>query len=161
MRNQSLTRTAAWIGAVALGGWGLTACSVPPVEAKPAAYANSAECQQASKKWPHDVANLHPYPVTTPSESVRAWGKRPESSIIARCGVPSPGPTTDACIDVNGVDWVQQQLGKDGFRYVTYGRTPALEVLVPNNLGGAPATLLPAFADAAKTIPQGKHRCSN
>lgn len=156
MKSRARQKAAGVVGITLLG---LTACSVPPVEAKPPALAASAECVDAAKKWPSTVAGLNPYPVTTPSDSVRAWGKRPSDAIIARCGVSSPGPTTDACIDVNGTDWVQTKLGKDGYRYVTYGRTPAIEVLVPSSLGGAPAMLLPAFNAAAQRIPQSEHRC--
>lgn len=144
------------VSLLAVGG-----CSVPPIEATPPAHAKSAECEQAVKKWPKQVSGLNPYPVTTPSNAVRAWGKRPELAIIARCGVPSPKPTTDACIDVDGVDWVQTPLGKDGYKYVTYGRTPGVEVLVPAKLGGAPATYLPAFKAAAQTIPQSERRCTS
>ena len=136
-------------------------CARPPIEAKPPAYASDRGCEDAARSWPKDVAGLSPYPVTTPSNAVRAWGKRPEHSIIARCGVASPGPTQDACIDVNGVDWVQSPLGKDAYRYVTYGRTPALEVLVPSDLGGTPATYLPPFTKAAQAVPQGSHRCTS
>lgn len=138
---------------------GLTACSVPPVEAVPPVDADSAACTKADAQWPATVASLKPYPVTTPSDSVRAWGKRPEHAIIARCGVVPPGPTQDACIDVDGVDWVQRSLGKDGYQYVTYGREPGIEVLVPSDIGGTPATYLPAFTKAAKEIPQGSHKC--
>lgn len=139
----------------------LASCSVPPVEATPPDGANSPECQSADKHWPTTVAGQNPYPVTTPSDSVRAWGKRPSEAIIARCGVVSPGPTTDPCINVDGVDWVQRQLGKDGFHYVTYGRAPAIEVLVPAQLKGAPATYLPAFTKSAQAIKQSDHRCQD
>lgn len=104
------------------------------------------------------VAGYEAYPVTTPSDAVRAWGKRPESAVIARCGVASPGPTTDMCFAANGVDWVESSLG-DGRRYVTYGREPAIEVLVPKE-AGVDGSVLASFAAAAKKIPQGEHRCS-
>lgn len=136
----------------------LTACSLPPVKANPANRASTAECAAAAKAWPLEVAGREPYPVTTPSDAVRAWGERPESAVIARCGVSSPGPTTQACFAANGVDWVESTL-PDGRRYVTYGREPAIEVLVPTR-AGLDGSVLASFAPAAQKIRQGEHRCS-
>jgi hypothetical protein len=85
---------------------------------------------------------------------VRAWGAPP---IIARCGLPGLGPTTDPCLDVSGIDWVAHQLS-DGVRFTTYGRSPAIEVLVPSAYQPEPL-LLPAFGPAASAIPQGQRHC--
>jgi hypothetical protein len=43
-------------------------------------------------------------------------------------------------------------------RFTTFGRTPAIEVLVPDAYTPEPL-LLPAFTAAARAIPQGTHRC--
>jgi hypothetical protein len=85
---------------------------------------------------------------------VRAWGDPP---IIARCGLPPIGPTTDTCLDVSGIDWVAHRL-TDGVRFTTYGRTPAIEILVPGVYQPEPL-LLPAFREAASAIPQGERHC--
>ena len=108
--------------------------------------------------WPKTVSGLDSYPDSANSPTVHAWGKHADEALIARCGVTSPGPTSDACFSANDVDWVQIPVS-GGTRYVTYGREPAIEVLVPSsaNLDG---TLLAAFAPAAKKIAQGPHRCS-
>ena len=92
--------------------------------------------------------------VSSKSPTVHAWG---DPAIIARCGVTSPGPTASGCVSVDGIDWVGSKLS-DGGRYVTYGRTPAIEVLVPSKYDNLPP--LGAFTEAAKQIPQGSHRCS-
>ena len=136
----------------------LTACGDSPVAAKPAAQASSSECAAVAKSWPKTVAGLDSYPNSADSTTVHAWGKNADDALIARCGVTSPGPTSDACFSANDVDWVQIPVS-GGTRYVTYGREPAIEVLVPSsaNLDG---TLLAAFAPAAKKIAQGHHRCS-
>jgi hypothetical protein len=88
------------------------------------------------------------------SVAVRAWG---EPAIIARCGLPAIGPTTDTCLDVSGIDWVAHQL-TDGVRFTTYGRSPAIEVLVPRAYKPEPL-LLPAFGAAAAAIPAGPRHC--
>jgi len=88
------------------------------------------------------------------SDAVRAWGDPP---IIARCGLAPIGPTTDQCLQVSGVDWVAHRL-TDGVRFTTYGRAPAIEVLVPAAYQPEPL-LLPAFGAAASAIPQGERHC--
>ena len=56
------------------------------------------------------------------------------------------------------MDWVAHQLS-DGTRFTTFGRDPALEVLIPK--GYAPeGSLLPAFAAAAQALPQTGRHCS-
>jgi len=85
---------------------------------------------------------------------VRAWG---DPAIIARCGLAPIGPTTDPCLDVSGVDWVAHRL-TNGVRFTTYGRTPAIEVLVPSAYQPEPL-LLPAFGKAAASIRQGRQHC--
>ena len=70
----------------------------------------------------------------------------------------APGPTTDDCLTVNGVDWVATPLS-DGTRFVTYGRDPAVEVLIPK--GDVPeGSLLPAFTAVAQKLPETGRHCS-
>lgn len=78
---------------------------------------------------------------------------------MARCGKAPPGPTTDPCIDVNGIDWVATTLDDGGTMFTTYGREPAVEVLVPA-VYEAPPLLLPPFGDAVATIPQTLGECT-
>jgi hypothetical protein len=87
--------------------------------------------------------------------SVAAWG---DPAIIARCGLDPLGPTTDECVTVDGVDWVVRRL-TDGSAATTYGRDPAIEVLVPGSYGPVPL-LLPAFTTVARTLPQNGRHCS-
>ncbi|MDE9367845.1 DUF3515 family protein [Luteipulveratus sp. YIM 133132] len=112
-------------------------------------------CTKASAAWPSTVSNQQRRDVSTGSASVRAWG---DPAIIARCGVTSPGPTSRQCFGVSGIDWVGTPLS-DGMSFVTYGRDPAIEVLVPKKYSPEP-TVLGAFTRAAAAIPQGSHRCS-
>lgn len=81
-----------------------------------------------------------------------------DPAVIVRCGVSAPGPTPDECVAVDDVDWVVHPLA-DGTRMTTYGRSPAVEVLVPAAHAPAPL-LLPALAAAARALPSTGHRCS-
>jgi hypothetical protein len=140
-------------GAVLLILGGPAACSSPIDVATPA-EAGSAACRSAAAHWPKTVGGESPRATSSSADAVRAWG---DPAIIARCGVAPIGPTTDQCLSVSGVDWVAHQL-TDGVRFTTYGRSPAIEVLVPSAYKPEPL-LLPAFGPAALVIPQGEHRC--
>ena len=77
--------------------------------------------------------------------------------MIATCGWPALGPTDQECLDVDGVYWVVESLS-DGVRFTTFGRDPAIEVLVPDAYKPEPL-LLPAFGAAAKALPTNDREC--
>lgn len=133
----------------------LSACS-STVEVSVADKASDPACARAADHWPATVNTEKRREVSVDSPTVRAWG---DPAIIARCGVTSPGPTTDDCIDASGVDWVARRLS-DGVAFVTYGREPAIEVLIPSEYAPEPLALA-AFAKAAQQIPQGERHCSS
>lgn len=126
-----------------------------PVEVALPRSASDGACTAAGQEWPATVAGVEARETDPADRAVQAWG---DPAVIARCGVPALSPTTDRCISVGGVDWVAQDLS-DGTRLTTFGREPAIELLVPDAYGEAPL-LLPAFADAAKALPTNGRRCS-
>lgn len=86
----------------------------------------------------------------TDSQGTAAWGD--PSAVILRCGVNVPGPTTDRCVGVNGVDWVIKE-GNPVWTLTTFGRNPATEILFdPNKV--ASSTVLADLANSAGKIPQ-------
>lgn len=133
----------------------LTGCSGTVRAAAPPGSQTRA-CENAASAWPSTVADRERRSTSASSPAVVAWGDPP---VIARCGVTPPAPTTDECLRVDDVDWVARRLS-DGVRFTTYGRVPAIEVLVPSEL--SPETLLlPAFREAASALPRQPGReCS-
>jgi hypothetical protein len=111
-------------------------------------------CREVADAWPASVAGLERRETAVESGTVAAWG---DPAIIARCGAPVPGPTTEQCLDIDGVDWVAVPL-RDGVEYTTYGRVPAIEVLVPEAYGDT--LLMPAFGDVARLLRQSGPGCS-
>jgi uncharacterized protein DUF3515 len=84
-----------------------------------------------------------------------AWG---DPAIVLRCGVDPTGPTDAPCMGVDGLDWTFTE-NDDGFRFVSFGRTPAVEVRVPKSIDRttAPSALVDLSA-AVKPLPASK-RC--
>ena len=134
----------------------LAACGPQPVRAVPFEASDSPACQAVADHWPQTVGGLEQRVTAVQSPGVAAWGDPP---IVARCGKEPPGPTTDPCIDVAGVDWVATELD-DGTMFTTYGRDPAVEVLVPSAYDTAPLWL-PAFDEAVRQVDQRLGACSS
>ena len=118
---------------------------------------HAAECEPVTAKWPTEVGGKSSRlvdPNGGPEGDVAAWG---DPAIIATCGWPALGPTDKECLDVDGVYWVVEPLS-DGVRFTTFGREPAIEVLVPHAYAPEPL-LLPAFGPAAKVLPTNGREC--
>jgi hypothetical protein len=132
----------------------LAGCSDAVKTTVPADAADPA-CSQVVSALPKTLLKQSRRDTDPKSPALAAWG---DPAIILRCGVPPPGPTTDQCTAVNGIDWVAQPL-TDGYAFTTYGRTPAVQVLVPKHY--APETFaLTGLSAAVGRIAQGGHRCS-
>lgn len=125
----------------------LTGCqTVVSVEAAPDA-ANPL-CAEMMVVLPQVIDDAEKRP--TSSQATAAWGDPAE--VILRCGVQVPGPTTDPCVSVNGVDWIARE-GDDGiWTLTTYGRNPATEVLLDPQVIPS-STVIASLSDAASKIP--------
>ncbi|PWJ25938.1 uncharacterized protein DUF3515 [Branchiibius hedensis] len=140
----------------------LAGCGSDTPSASPADNAADPLCASVSAHWPTTVGGKDRVRIDVSGDqssadvakTVAAWG---DPAIIARCGVAAPGPSTD-CIEADNIDWVMSSLS-DGKRFVTYGRVPAIEVLVPSSYSPEPL-VLSAFDEAAAQVPQNSHRCS-
>ncbi len=72
----------------------------------------------------------------TDAQATGAWGD-PDAAILLTCGVTPPGPTEARCITIGGVDWVVDESEAPKYRITTYGRTPAVEVFLDNEVVGS------------------------
>lgn len=89
----------------------------------------------------------------TNSQATAAWGD--PSQVILRCGVNVPGPTTDRCVTVNGVDWVIKE-GDPVWTLTTFGREPATEILMdPDKISSA--TVLADLSASASKIKANRN----
>ena len=128
----------------------LSGCA-PAVDVSAAKDSANPACAPAMVALPDTLADTAQLRETT-SQATAAWGD--PSLVILRCGVNPPGPTTDPCVSVNGVDWVTKE-GNPTWTLTTFGRTPAVEILLdPNKI--ASSTVLSQLSAAVAKIPQSK-----
>jgi hypothetical protein len=124
----------------------LTGCT-SKVPLEPAPDATEAACADVVVHLPEEVAGQRSR--ETDAQGTAAWGS-PDSTVLLRCGVDVPGPTTERCIGVSGVDWVIDDSRQPLMTYTTYGRSPAVEVFVNEDPDGgiSGSSVLAALSDA-------------
>lgn len=147
------TRTFA-LAAVAtvLAGVSLAGCE-RTVVVEPAQDAQNPKCADIMLRLPDEIAGQKSR--TTSSQGTKAWGD-PNIAVI-RCGVTPPGPTTDQCVSVSSVDWISKASDEDDtWVFTSYGRTPAVEVLV-NRKAESGSNVLAAISPALTAVkPEAK-----
>ncbi|BCT76562.1 hypothetical protein SCMU_24040 [Sinomonas cyclohexanicum] len=152
----------------------LAGCSVP-VTVQPAPDAANPACAPLMIALPDTLGDAQLRKTT--SQATAAWGD--PSAVVLRCGVASPGPTTDRCVSVNGVDWVIKEDGPSSgaaaepsgqaasgqasgqpdsgtYTLTTFGREPATELLLDTSRISS-ATVLASLSSAVSKIPATRH----
>ena len=133
---------------------------------EPAPAASDPVCAEVLRATPHELGGAELR--STTAQSARAWG---EPAITLRCGVAELGPTTDRCIGVTGADgltvnWVVAENDEDSseadrgrFTFTTYGRSPAIQVVVPVEYAGTDATGVLVDLAPAVSFTQEQRTC--
>jgi len=136
----------------------LSACT-PTVALKPAADATNPKCADVIVHPPGSVADQSLR--NTDAQATGAWGD--PAAVILRCGVTPPGPTSSKCATVKGIDWIIDDSKKPVYTFTTYGRKPAVQVVVDSNLTNGQGTIvLDQLSNAISFIKQSsKHKCES
>lgn len=107
----------------------LAGCT-PIVALDAAGEAANPACAPMMVRLPSTVAGLASR--ETDAQSTAAWGQ--PAFVLLRCGVPSPAPNASlTCTTVGGIDWLGDDSGDPNFVFTTYGRTPAVEVIIDSD----------------------------
>jgi len=131
----------------AVGSAGLAGCT-QAVAFDAGESASDPDCAAVVVRLPDVVAGLDER--ETNAQGTGAWGS--PAAVLLRCGVEPLGPTTDRCVSVDGVDWVIDESDAPNYRFTTYGRTPAVEVLVDNDAVSG-TTAISDLSAAVSVIP--------
>ena len=70
-----------------------------------------------------------------------------------RCGMPEPAPSASRCIQVGAVDWLEVAQEEDVWTFVSYGRSPAAEVVIDTGVVSA-VTALESLSSAVDRLEQ-------
>lgn len=127
--------------AVALLG-ALSGCT-QVVPLKPAVDAENTRCADVIVRLPDTVGGRDSDLGLrqTDAQGTAAWGT--PTAAILRCGVPVPDPTsTLRCYTADGIDWLLDESDAPNLVYTTYGREPAVEVIVNQDDAAGGAVLL-------------------
>ena len=131
----------------------LAACA-PIVALEPAEDAENVGCAEVVTGLPETVGDLELR--ETNAQGTAAWGD--PVSVILRCGVTPPPPTAEfPCVSAGEVDWLRDESDAPNYVFTTYGRDPAIEVIVDYETTSGRA-VLDDLAFAVSIVPQ-EGRC--
>lgn len=148
-----ISRTAFALTAAALAAGMLSACT-PTISLEAAADSNNPACAEVSVRLPATLANETQR--ATDAQATGAWGD--PTSVILRCGLEPVEVSTLPCVTASGVDWLVDESAKPSYRFITFGRNPATEVIVDSNKV-AGVSVLDELSSAIQSIEATKE-CS-
>jgi hypothetical protein len=126
----------------------LSGCAASAVPMQPADDAVNPDCASVIVHLPATVADQPER--ETNAQATGAWGE--PAAVLLTCGVAVPGPTTLPCLNVNGIDWIEDDSEAPKYRYTTYGRDPATEVYIDSELVSGTTTLVD-LGNAVSNVP--------
>jgi hypothetical protein len=137
--------------AVLLAAASLAGCSAT-VALDAAEFANDPGCAEVSVRLP-DAIGEHAKRYTN-AQATAAWGD--PSAVILRCGLPPVEISALPCATAAGVDWLIDDSAAPSFRFISYARTPAVEVIVDSERASGIGTL-EALGFAVGQLPASKY----
>jgi Protein of unknown function (DUF3515) len=121
----NISRTAlVGLVAIALAG-SLSGCTAG-VSLEAAPDSNNPACAEISVRLPAAVADQGKR--VTDAQATGAWGN--PTSVLLRCGLPAVEVSTLPCVTASGVDWLVDDSKKPSYRFITFARKPATEVII-------------------------------
>ena len=132
----------------------LSACApLVPINAAP--DATNPECAEVIVRLPPAIDDN--VKRETDAQATGAWGN--PATILLRCGVEVPGPSTLLCVTLKGIDWLRDDSQAPNYVFTTYGRDPAVEVIVDSDTASGTNALI-ALTNAVGSIPATR-ACTN
>ena len=135
-------------------GVGLLSGCAPTVVLDPAADANNPECAEIIVRLPDTLADQPKRSVN--AQSTAAWGE--PVAVILRCGLEPVEVSALPCVSASEVDWLVDDSNSPSFRFVSYARSPATEVIIDSTVV-AGVTVLEQLAASVGVLEASK-RCT-
>ncbi len=128
----------------------LTGCT-PVVNLEAAPEANDPLCAEVSVRLPDEVGSLTQR--ETNSQGTSAWGE--PAAVLLRCGLEGVEVSTLPCVTAGEVDWLADDSEAPNYRFISYARFPAVEVIVDSTQASG-ITTLESLSRAVAKIPATK-----
>ncbi|KAB1645717.1 DUF3515 domain-containing protein [Pseudoclavibacter sp. CFCC 14310] len=139
------------IGAVAAFAPALSGCT-GTVPMEPAPKADDPACAEIIVRLPPTLGEQQKR--RTNAQATGAWGK--PATILLTCGVVEPEVSSQSCVTVNDVDWLVDDTDDPTYRFTTYGRSPATELVIDSTAVSG-NSVLAEISPAVQRIPATKH----
>jgi Protein of unknown function (DUF3515) len=131
----------------------VTGCS-PIVALDPAPHANDPTCADVIVHLPSTLENLPRR--ETNAQATGAWGE--PATILLRCGVTVPVASDLPCVQTDDIQWLRDDSKAPTYVFTTYGRTPAIAVVIDQKKLSPGPTLQDLEGVVAYTKPNC-HEC--
>jgi hypothetical protein len=128
----------------------LTGCT-PVVNLEAAPASNDPLCAEVSVRLPEELGSLRQR--ETNSQATSAWGE--PAAVLLRCGLEGVEVSTLPCVTAGEVDWLVDDSEAPNYRFISYARVPAVEVIVDSTEASG-ITTLESLSQAVAKIPATK-----
>lgn len=125
----------------------LTGCAAT-VNLEPAQDANDPACAEVSVRYPDEIGDLKQR--YTNAQATTAYGD--PAAVLVRCGLEPVFASTLPCVSAGEVDWLVDDADAPNFRFISFGRTPAVEVIVDSESASG-ITTLESLSQAVSKLP--------
>lgn len=133
----------------------LAGCSaIVPLQA--ADDSNNPGCADVIVRLPENVAGQERR--ETNAQATGAWGS--PTTVLLYCGVEVPSASTQRCIQIDGIYWLVDDSRKPSYVLRSYGREPAIDVVVDTRQTGTTPALMDLSRAVSWTTPNG-HACTD
>ncbi len=139
----------ALIGVLAVAA--LSSCSAT-VSLEAAPDSNNPACAEVTVRLPIQIDTLERR--ETDAQATGAWGT--PTAVIARCGLPEVLVSKLPCVTAGGVDWLVDDSAAPSYRFISFARNPATEVIVDSKAASG-ASALDAIGPAVSHIKATDH----
>ena len=89
----------------------------------------------------------------TNAQATAAWGD--PAAVLLRCGLDPVEISALPCVSAGGIDWLVDDSEAPNYRFISYARTPAVEVIVDSD-NASGITSLESLAAAVSQLPATK-----
>ena len=128
----------------------LSGCAAT-VNLEPAEDRNNPGCAEVMVRLPSQLGGLQER--YTNAQATAAWGD--PAAVLLRCGLEPVEVSTLPCVTAAGIDWLVDDSLAPSYRFISYARFPAVEVVVDSD-NASGITSLEGIAGAVAQLPATK-----